>query len=226
MCSYDVYDINTWLLYSDPHGVLAPDSLRMSSASTTTCNSSVFNSTGFLPTVEEERELRLDPVLTTPSKGSVQSLQSIVKTPQGASTSLSSRMVQLDSSFPPPASSSRTARLKANELHPSLMSSVAATAVPDIRSASYAYHANSSNWNPVSRQDSELQSQSSGAVGKLPPFDKFSGKAASSSICKCLPIPLVPLIGISSIIERSRVEVLYHSSQKGQILSFKNKMAK
>jgi hypothetical protein len=56
--------------------------------------------------------------------------------------------------------------MKANELHPSLMSCVAATAVPDIRSASYAYHANSSNWNPVSRQDSELQSQSSGAVGK------------------------------------------------------------
>ena len=36
---------------------------------------------------------------------------------------------------------------------------------PPITSASYAYHANSSNWNPVSRQDSEIQSQSSGAVG-------------------------------------------------------------
>jgi hypothetical protein len=72
-------------------------------------------------------------------------------------------MAPLAGSFPPPASSSQAARLKANELHPNLMAS---TAVPDIRSASYAYHANSSNWNPVSRQDSELQSQSSGAVGK------------------------------------------------------------
>lgn len=32
-------------------------------------------------------------------------------------------------------------------------------------SASFPYHAHSSNWNPVSRQDSELQSQSSGAGG-------------------------------------------------------------
>ena len=37
--------------------------------------------------------------------------------------------------------------------------------LPDITSGSYAYHANTSTWNPVSRQDSEIQSQSSGAVG-------------------------------------------------------------
>ena len=156
-------------LAPDSHGMGAPDSLRMSSTSTTTCNSSVFNSTGFLPTVEEERELRIDPPTATPNKGSGPgaALLAIVNTPQGHNSGLSSRMVPpLDTSFPPPASSSRTARLKANELHPNLISSVATAAVPDIRSASYAYHANSSNWNPVSRQDSELQSQSSGAVGK------------------------------------------------------------
>ena len=33
-----------------------------------------------------------------------------------------------------------------------------------VSSASFPYHAHSSNWNPVSRQDSELQSQSSGAA--------------------------------------------------------------
>ena len=34
--------------------------------------------------------------------------------------------------------------------------------VVPLSSSSYPYHAHSSNWNPVSRQDSELQSQSSG----------------------------------------------------------------
>ena len=33
-----------------------------------------------------------------------------------------------------------------------------------MQNASYPYHAHSSTWNPVSRQDSELQSQSSGAA--------------------------------------------------------------
>jgi hypothetical protein len=41
-------------------------------------------------------------------------------------------------------------------------------------SASYPYHAHSSNWNPVSRQDSELQSQSSGAVGGDTTDDNYS----------------------------------------------------
>lgn len=39
---------------------------------------------------------------------------------------------------------------------------------------SYPYHAHSSNWNPVSRQDSELQSQSSGAVGGDTTDDNYS----------------------------------------------------
>ena len=66
--------------------------------------------------------------------------------------------------------------MKANEMHPSVFTgngngSNSHAVMPDIRSASYAYHANSSTWNPVSRQDSELQSQSSGAVGEI--FDQL-----------------------------------------------------
>ena len=46
--------------------------------------------------------------------------------------------------------------LKKVESHPNSIAS----------SVSYPYHAHSSTWNPVSRQDSELQSQSSGATEK------------------------------------------------------------
>ncbi len=157
------------LTMSDSLGVAASDPLRLSSASTTTCNSSVFNSSSFLPTVEEERELRLDPSTATPSKSQQPPQSLIVNPPHGiASASSAMKMDSLStSSHPPPAMSSRTAKMKGNELHPNVFGPKAGTtSVPDIRSASYAYHANSSNWNPVSRQDSELQSQSSGAVGK------------------------------------------------------------
>ena len=159
------------LTMSDSLGVAASDPLRLSSASTTTCNSSVFNSSSFLPTVEEERELRLDPSTATPSKVQQTAQSLIVNPPHGIASASSSVATKMDSlstsSHPPPAMSSRTSRMKGNEMHPNVFGPTAGnTSVPDIRSASYAYHANSSNWNPVSRQDSELQSQSSGAVGK------------------------------------------------------------
>ncbi len=152
---------------------LGTDPQRFSSASTTTCNSSVFNSTSFLPTVEEEKELRIDPTTTAPAAH--------LSGAQSLSTHMSevSKMSTLNTSYPPPTSSSRTGRLKANEIHPKAMSNVATNAVLDVRSNLYPYHANSSNWNPVSRQDSELQSQSSGAVGKncrqkVASHDRFS----------------------------------------------------
>ena len=153
---------------------LGTDPQRFSSASTTTCNSSVFNSTSFLPTVEEEKELRIDPTTTAAPAAHLSGAQSL-------STHMSevSKMSTLNTSYPPPTSSSRTGRLKANEIHPKAMSNVATNAVLDVRSNLYPYHANSSNWNPVSRQDSELQSQSSGAVGKngwrkVASHDRFS----------------------------------------------------
>ena len=130
---------------------------RFSSASTTTCNSSVFNSTSFLPTVEEEKELRIDPTLNVVN---VTNVTNVTNVPAMAETSKMASA--LNTSYPPPTSNSRSSRLKANEVHPKSM----AKAVIDVKSNLYPYHANSSNWNPVSRQDSELQSQSSGAVGE------------------------------------------------------------
>lgn len=149
---------------------LSSDPLRLSSASSTTCNSSVFNSTQFLPTLDEDKELKLNPPTATPAKGGHDGAQlPFVNPPQGIN---SSKMAQLNTSYPPPAMSSRS-RLGPNEVHPSVFPA-SSGAVPDITSASYAYHANSSTWNPVSRQDSELQSQSSGAVGGDTTDDNYS----------------------------------------------------
>ena len=87
-------------------GASSVDPQRLSSASTTTCNSSVFNSTTFLPTVEEDRELRINPPTVTPSKGVGHATVVHQQAPaQNVSSHLNLDALSL--SHPPPAASSR-----------------------------------------------------------------------------------------------------------------------
>ena len=96
-----------------------------------------------LPTVREDSELSLN---TNSSSHN----QSISKPGSyGARPKMSKSMSALQSSSSGARNSSGP-----TEYHPGMSMS----------SASYPYHAHSSTWNPVSRQDSELQSQSSGAA--------------------------------------------------------------
>ena len=75
-------------------------------------------------------------------------------------------------------------------------------------SASYPYHAHSSNWNPVSRQDSELQSQSSGAaVGGDTTDDNYSSFRP--------PEPATRPIRPSRSTERSKKGHTGHTSMMG-----------
>ena len=94
-----------------------------------------------LPTVKEDSELSIERVPISSSKDS----SNFKNHPAGA------RPKTLMSRSVPSLKMSPT-----SESHPASVS---------VTSASYPYHANSSTWNPVSRQDSELQSQSSGAGG-------------------------------------------------------------
>ena len=77
-----------------------------------------------------------------------------------------------------------------------------------VTSASYPYHAHSSNWNPVSRQDSELQSQSSGAaVGGDTTDDNYSSFRP--------PEPATRPIRPSRSTERSKKGHTGHTSMMG-----------
>ena len=87
-------------------GAACVDTQRLSSASTTTCSSSVFNSTTFLPTVEEDRELRINPPTATPSKGAGHPTPGVHhQAAQAVASHLTLDALSL--SHPPPAASSR-----------------------------------------------------------------------------------------------------------------------
>ena len=90
-----------------------------------------------LPTVKEDSELSISSATLSQSNKSA-SASSYGARPKAASMSKSL--------------SALPSKPGVTESHP----------VVPLSSSSYPYHAHSSNWNPVSRQDSELQSQSSG----------------------------------------------------------------
>ena len=93
-----------------------------------------------LPTVKEDSELSISSATLSQSNKSA-SASSYGARPKAASMSKSL--------------SALPSKPGVTESHP----------VVPLSSSSYPYHAHSSNWNPVSRQDSELQSQSSGNYG-------------------------------------------------------------